>query len=64
MGGGPSHWAVEAHIRAGLPAYATPQAARSFNDDLDYVQQEIGLTLVSTDEAAQLNARSNTAAIE
>ena len=64
MGGGPSHWAVAAHIRAGLPAYATPQAARSFNDDLDYVQQEIGLTLVSADEAAQLNARSNTAAIE
>ena len=31
MGGGPSQWAAEAHARVGLPIYATPQAARSFN---------------------------------
>ena len=38
MGGGPSHWATEDHLRAGLPVYATPDAARSFNDDLDEIE--------------------------
>ena len=28
MGGGPGHWAVEAHLRAGLRVYATAEAAR------------------------------------
>jgi uncharacterized protein (DUF1786 family) len=37
MGGGPDHWAVEAHLRAGLKVYATPDAARTFDDDLDRV---------------------------
>ncbi|MFQ5615956.1 MAG: DUF1786 domain-containing protein [Anaerolineales bacterium] len=53
MGGGPSHWATEDHIRAGLPVYATPDAARSFNDDLDEVQS-MGIRVVSEDEAASL----------
>ncbi|MEJ2488068.1 MAG: DUF1786 domain-containing protein, partial [Anaerolineales bacterium] len=53
MGGGPSHWAAEAHLEAGLPLYATPDAARSFNDDLDFVR-EFGVTVVSEDEAAPL----------
>lgn len=53
MGGGPSQWAAEAHLRAGLPLYATPAAARSFNDDLDAVAA-LGVTLVSEDEAAAL----------
>ncbi len=53
MGGGPSHWAAEDHLRAGFPVYATPLAARSFNDDLDYVQ-ETGIQVVSEDEAARL----------
>ncbi len=53
MGGGPSQWAAEAHLRAGLSVYATPEAARSFNDDLDKVA-EMGITLVSEDEAIQL----------
>ncbi|HEX9089850.1 MAG TPA: hypothetical protein VF831_00090, partial [Anaerolineales bacterium] len=26
MGGGPSAWAAEAHVRAGLKVYATPEA--------------------------------------
>src|SRR5436853_3748296 len=34
MGGGPSHWAAMDHIRAGFPVYATPNAARTFDDDL------------------------------
>jgi uncharacterized protein (DUF1786 family) len=53
MGGGPSHWAVEAHLEAGLPVYATPEAARSFNDDLDFIAQS-GITIISPDEAAGL----------
>ncbi|HEX6291743.1 MAG TPA: DUF1786 domain-containing protein [Herpetosiphonaceae bacterium] len=38
MGGGPCHWAVNDHLQAGLPVYATPSAARTFDDDLDNVQ--------------------------
>ncbi|MEW6717871.1 MAG: DUF1786 family protein [Chloroflexota bacterium] len=51
MGGGPSQWAAEEHARSGLPIYATPDAARSFNDDLEAVQ-DLGITVVSDDEAA------------
>jgi len=53
MGGGPSHWAAEDHARAGLPIYATPDAARSFNDDLGAIE-EMGIRMVSEDEAAGL----------
>lgn len=53
MGGGPSQWAAEAHIRAGLALYATPDAARSFNDDLDAIG-EMGIQVVSEDEARRL----------
>ena len=54
-GGGPCHWALEDHLRAGLRAYATPQAAATFDDDLDAVQR-MGITLVSEDEARTLDA--------
>ena len=53
MGGGPSQWAAEAHTRLGLPIYATTEAARTFDDDLVKVQ-EMGIHLVSEDEAARL----------
>jgi uncharacterized protein (DUF1786 family) len=53
MGGGPSGWAAEDHIRAGLALYATPEAARSFNDDLEAVQA-MGVELVGDDEARRL----------
>jgi uncharacterized protein (DUF1786 family) len=53
MGGGPSTWAAEEHLRAGLPVYATPEAARTFNDDLDAVN-EMGVELVGKDEAERL----------
>ena len=46
MGGGPLLWAVEAHRRAGLRVLATPDAARTFNDDLDYVQRELGVEII------------------
>jgi len=53
MGGGPSQWAAEDHLRASLPVYATPQAARSFNDDLQAVE-ELGVRVLSEDEAKRL----------
>lgn len=53
MGGGPSGWAAEDHVRSGLALYATPDAARSFNDDLEAVQA-MGVQIVSEDEADRL----------
>jgi uncharacterized protein (DUF1786 family) len=53
MGGGPSAWAVEGHLKAGLTVYATPAAARTLNDELDKVEK-LGVKLVSEDEAVQL----------
>lgn len=50
MGGGPCAWAVVDHLKAGYHVYATPSAARTFNDDLQAVV-EMGITLVSDDEA-------------
>jgi uncharacterized protein (DUF1786 family) len=55
MGGGPSQWAARDHVLAGGRLYATPEAARTFNDDLDYVQKEMGVRVVSEDEARALN---------
>lgn len=53
MGGGPCQWAAETHIKTGLPVYATPSAAQTFNDDLEVVQN-MGVKLVSEDELAAL----------
>jgi uncharacterized protein (DUF1786 family) len=61
MGGGPSQWAAEDHARAGLAVYATPEAARSFNDDLEAVK-EMGIQVVGEDEAARL--KRNTVHLE
>jgi uncharacterized protein (DUF1786 family) len=54
MGGGPSAWALEDHRRAGLAVAATPDAARTVNDDLDRVCAELGIALVSEAEAEAL----------
>ena len=35
QGGGPCHWALEDHLKEGCAAYATPDAARTFDDDLE-----------------------------
>jgi uncharacterized protein (DUF1786 family) len=51
MGGGPCGWELERHLKAGLAAFATPDAARTFDDDLDAVRR-MGVQLVSEDEAA------------
>lgn len=54
MGGGPCQWAVEDHLRAGLPVYATPEAARTFNDDLEAVAA-MGVRVIGEDEAVRLD---------
>jgi uncharacterized protein (DUF1786 family) len=55
QGGGPCHWALEDHLRAGCAAYATPEAARTFDDELERVQA-MGVRVVSDDEASGLDA--------
>src|SRR5919198_1092020 len=53
MGGGPSAWAARDHAAAGRPIFATPEAARSFDDDLERVEQ-MGIRIVHEEEAARL----------
>jgi uncharacterized protein (DUF1786 family) len=56
MGGGPCHWATMDHVRSGLEAFATPEAARTFDDDLEAVA-DMGIRVVSDDEAIALADR-------
>ncbi len=63
MGGGPCAWAAEAHTKAGGLLLATPDAARTFNDELDVVEKQMGVKVVSEDEAATLAKRDGSAAI-
>jgi uncharacterized protein (DUF1786 family) len=51
MGGGPGHWAVEAHLKAGLKVYATPDAARTFDDDLERVTA-MGIRIIDAPNGA------------
>ena len=51
MGGGPDHWAVEAHLKAGMRVYATQDAARTFDDDLDRVAS-MGIRIVDAPDGA------------
>ncbi len=51
--GGPCHWALNDHIAAGIAAYATQDAARTFDDDLDEVER-MGVRVVADDEIAGL----------
>lgn len=57
MGGGPSHWAAEDHIKAGLPLYATPSAARSFNDDLDEIAK-MGIQVVADEDVKKFKDKA------
>jgi uncharacterized protein (DUF1786 family) len=63
MGGGPVSWAVETHHRAGLPIFSTESAARTFNDDLDAVQADLGIEFVDEAEAQHLAGRAGYAAV-
>jgi uncharacterized protein (DUF1786 family) len=49
MGGGPCSWAVADHLKEGLRVFATPDAARTFNDDLSEVIA-MGVDVVGDDE--------------
>src|SRR5579885_3562667 len=49
MGGGPCHWAARDHALAGHAVAVTPEAARTFDDDLSMVEQ-MGFEII--DEAA------------
>ncbi|MBI2861819.1 MAG: DUF1786 domain-containing protein [Chloroflexi bacterium] len=53
MGGGPCVWAAQDHLKAGFAVYATPDAARTFDDDLAVVER-LGVVVVSEDEAKRL----------
>ncbi|MBT7190723.1 MAG: DUF1786 domain-containing protein [Anaerolineae bacterium] len=55
MGGGPNVWAVKDHLKAGYPVYATADAVRTVDDNLESVA-EMGITLISEDEAKALPA--------
>lgn len=52
-GGGPCSWALEEFIAGGGKAFATTEAAQTFNDDLEEVRAS-GVELVSDDEAARI----------
>ena len=53
MGGGPSQWGAEEIIRSGGKVFATPDAAKTFNDDLENVSAS-GIKIISTDEGDHL----------
>lgn len=53
MGGGPSHWAARDHAKAGFPIFATPEAAKTFDDNLDNVAAQ-GIRVISEDETKSL----------
>ena len=52
-GGGPSCWAVQQHLQNGLKVFATSEAAKTLDDDLEAVQK-MGVILVSEEEMTAL----------
>lgn len=56
MGGGPGPWAIEAHLERGFRVYATPDAARTFDDDLDRVQA-MGIRIVDDGALQEIGGR-------
>lgn len=52
MGGGPCHWAARDHALAGYPVAVTPEAGRTFDDDLSMVEQ-MGFEIIDEAEAAR-----------
>lgn len=63
MGGGPCGWAARDHALAGHPAFATPDAARTFDDDLRMVEQ-MGIHIIEEQEAQALAQQPNTLHLE
>jgi uncharacterized protein (DUF1786 family) len=52
MGGGPCHWAARDHALAGYAVAVTPEAGRTFDDDLTMVEK-MGFEIIDDAEAAQ-----------
>ena len=50
MGGGPSHWAARDHALAGYNVAVTPDAGRTFDDDLSMVEK-MGFEVIDEEEA-------------
>ena len=63
MGGGPCGWAARDHAQAGFPCYATPDAARTLDDDLTMVKRE-GLIVVDDAEAIRIREREGERLVE
>ncbi|HYL43200.1 MAG TPA: DUF1786 family protein [Ktedonobacteraceae bacterium] len=63
MGGGPCHWAARDHALAGYPVAVTPEAGRTFDDDLNMVKQ-MGFEIVDEHEAAMRMRRQELLHIE
>ena len=59
MGGGASTVAMKEHLAQGLPFYATPSAARTFEDDLELVAAW-GVTVVAPQDAGAAALRDAT----
>jgi len=58
MGGGPSAFAIRAHLEAGLPVFATEQAALTVHDNIEKVKA-FGIQIVSGEEAKKLASEEN-----
>src|SRR5436309_12606613 len=50
MGGGPCHWAARDHALAGYAVAVTPEAGRTFDDDLSMVEK-MGFEIIDEAEA-------------
>ncbi len=63
MGGGPSHWAARDHALAGCKVAVTPEAGRTFDDDLAQVER-MGFEIIADEEAARRAQRADWQHIE
>src|SRR5438552_13224967 len=52
MGGGPSHWAARDHALAGYAVAVTPEAGRTFDDDLTMVEK-MGFEIIDDAESTR-----------
>lgn len=63
MGGGPCHWAARDHALAGYPVLVTPEAARTFDDDLAMVEQ-MGFTIIDEEAVSERAQQADLVHIE
>src|SRR5579884_3466974 len=63
MGGGPCHWAARDHALAGYAVAVTPEAGRTFDDDLTMVEK-MGFEIIDDVEAARRAERRDVIHIE